>query len=143
MKSRTRKSCSWCGERKSLPEFVKCGRKRKAHCKECQRKASKERYWADASYRKHRSAQVARNVAKRRKKLRAIARAAKDRPCADCGGRFHYCAMDFDHVRGRKVADIARIVSGRGISARRLGSEIKKCDVVCANCHRVRTFNRR
>lgn len=49
--------------------------------------------------------------------------------------------MEFDHVRGTKVDSISRIVSG-GCKLK-LWKELPKCDLVCANCHRIRTVNRR
>jgi hypothetical protein len=65
--------------------------------------------------------------------------ALKDAPCMDCGGRFHPAAMDFDHVRDDKNRDVAKIID---YSPEIVAAEIAKCDLVCANCHRVRTFNR-
>ena len=61
----------------------------------------------------------------------------KSRPCFDCGNTFPPCAMDFDHVRGRKTANISLLRSH--CSPAWLLSEIQKCEIVCANCHRVRT----
>jgi hypothetical protein len=58
----------------------------------------------------------------------------KDKPCADCGRSFHYCQMDFDHVRGVKVGSVSQMKSCKAILA-----EVAKCEVVCANCHRERT----
>jgi len=66
----------------------------------------------------------------------ALVRSLKDVPCADCGGRFHYSQMDFDHVRGEKTAVVPRLI-GKPLDT--LLAEIQKCDVVCANCHRQRT----
>lgn len=51
-------------------------------------------------------------------------------------------ALDFDHVRGQKVADVSALVA----SCARwdvLREEIAKCEVVCANHHRMRTAARR
>jgi len=62
----------------------------------------------------------------------------KSMPCADCGGVFHPVAMDFDHVRGVKWENVWIIRT-----MRRLQEELLKCDLVCANCHRVRTWKRR
>jgi len=64
---------------------------------------------------------------------------AKNRPCTDCGQRFPACAMDFDHVTGRKIANVGDMLT-RGLA--RLRAEIAKCEVVCANCHRIRPFTR-
>lgn len=62
-------------------------------------------------------------------------------PCMDCGGSFSPCAMQFDHVRGVKRADVSRLVSRR-CSLAVIQAEIAKCDIVCANCHCVRTAER-
>jgi len=62
-------------------------------------------------------------------------------PCADCGGRFAQCAMDFDHRDpSTKVRGVTRMING---STDRMLAEAAKCDIVCANCHRLRTFERR
>jgi hypothetical protein len=63
-------------------------------------------------------------------------------PCMDCGGRFGPCAMEFDHRNpAEKVQGVTRMI-GRA-SAERILAEVDKCDIVCANCHRMRTFGRR
>ncbi len=48
--------------------------------------------------------------------------------------------MEFDHL-GDKIMDIARMTNS-GCSVERLLAEVAKCELVCANCHRVRTWNR-
>lgn len=60
-----------------------------------------------------------------------------EKGCADCGYRKHHAALEFDHVRGVK----RRCVSAAATMIAFL-SEAQKCDVVCANCHRVRTYTR-
>ncbi|MBI2780962.1 MAG: hypothetical protein HYX55_04080 [Chloroflexi bacterium] len=63
-------------------------------------------------------------------------------PCTDCGGRFSQCAMDFDHRDpSSKVSGVTRMI-GRA-SIERILAEAAKCDIVCVNCHRLRTFERR
>lgn len=64
---------------------------------------------------------------------------AKKNPCVDCGNTFHPVAMDFDHVRGEKINEVAYLVS-HARSIRVIQEEIDKCELVCANCHRVRTW---
>ena len=76
---------------------------------------------------------------KRRRAYRTIILEAKDRPCADCGIEWPHFVMDFDHCRGRKEFNIA---DGSCKPLAKLLSEIKKCDVVCAICHRFRTHKR-
>ena len=61
--------------------------------------------------------------------------------CTDCGYNSNSAALDFDHVRGTKRFGIA--LATRGHSWATIEQEIAKCEVVCANCHRVRTERRR
>lgn len=66
----------------------------------------------------------------------------KAEPCTVCGNRFDPVCMDFDHRPGEtKEGDVATMVSSA--STDRLLAEIAKCDLVCANCHRLRTAGRR
>jgi hypothetical protein len=59
-------------------------------------------------------------------------------PCADCGGAFQPYQMDFDH---RDPSTKAFQVTDRlTVSRARLLAEIDKCDVICANCHAIRTY---
>jgi len=60
--------------------------------------------------------------------------------CIDCGYNEHAEALDFDHVKGQKKFNVS-IISTRSLES--LMEEIAKCEVVCANCHRVRTKQRR
>lgn len=62
-------------------------------------------------------------------------------PCVDCRRTFHPVAMDFDHRdAATKRFDISH---GFRYGWRTVLEEIEKCDLVCANCHRVRGWNRR
>jgi L-lysine 2,3-aminomutase len=67
---------------------------------------------------------------------RDMLRKLKDQPCMDCGGRFPPCSMDFDHLENKEY-EIAGMVGRYG--KKKILTETSKCDVVCANCHRVRT----
>lgn len=83
-----------------------------------------------------------RLLAEKKKRLneqRELIRAAKDRPCTDCGVQYPHYVMDFDHVRGEKKYDLCRL--GKiAASWQTIEDEIAKCEVVCSNCHRERTF---
>jgi hypothetical protein len=74
-----------------------------------------------------------------RQRNRSFVNTLKDQPCMDCGNKFPPVCMDFDHVRGEKVSDVSLIVN-RSLDT--ILAEIEKCDLVCSNCHRVRTYNR-
>lgn len=60
-----------------------------------------------------------------------------EKGCKDCGYKKHHSALEFDHIKGKKEINMAFAKSIN--QAKR---EIEKCDVVCSNCHRVRTYNR-
>lgn len=75
-------------------------------------------------------------------KVQAFFLALKSRPCMDCGGTFPPCAMDFDHRDPtKKQINIARY-SGGGLSPKLL-AELEHCDIICSNCHRIRTAAQR
>lgn len=61
-------------------------------------------------------------------------------PCADCGKNFPHYVMEFDHVRGLKSFTVT---SKADCSTKAMLSELDKCDIVCANCHKVREWSRR
>jgi len=61
-------------------------------------------------------------------------------PCHDCKRRFPHFVMDFDHVRGEKKFTIGKGTAKYSIE--QLKTEVAKCDLVCANCHRIRTYTR-
>jgi len=62
-------------------------------------------------------------------------------PCMDCKISYPYYMMDFDHVRGTKQANVAELINT--LSKKRLDEEIAKCEIVCSNCHRARTYLRK
>ena len=59
--------------------------------------------------------------------------------CSDCGIKSeHPEIFDFDHRPGEvKTKHVAALITSGPQSA--LEDEIAKCDIVCANCHRIRT----
>lgn len=66
---------------------------------------------------------------------------AKARPCADCGVQYPPYVMQFDHREPKtKLFVIGASLFSRSLSA--VLAEIEKCDVVCANCHFQRTWER-
>lgn len=79
--------------------------------------------------------------AKRNKeKSRALIKAAKDIPCADCKIKYPFYVMDYDHISPDKKFDLGG--SWMSMGYQQIEEEIKKCEVVCSNCHRIRTYNR-
>jgi hypothetical protein len=82
------------------------------------------------------------SVAKQKAHLAKYIREYKEKnPCADCKIHFPYYVMDFDHVRGRKQKNVMELIPT--LSKKKIDEEIAKCEVVCSNCHRVRTHMRK
>lgn len=61
-------------------------------------------------------------------------------PCTDCKLKFPYYVMEWDHCRGKRKYSISEM---RAHSIAAIQKELAKCDLVCANCHRVRTWTRK
>jgi len=77
---------------------------------------------------------------KQRQEIYYYVKGLKEAPCTDCGNTFPSCAMDFDHVRGSKKFKISDMYT---YSKAQIDKELKKCELVCANCHRARTHSRK
>lgn len=78
-----------------------------------------------------------KQIDKRQKFIREFKESS---PCMDCGVKYPFYIMEFDHVRGDKVSKISSWGVNNGMQ--RLVDEIAKCDLVCSNCHMKRTYER-
>lgn len=59
-------------------------------------------------------------------------------PCVDCG-EADIRVLEFDHRNpADKVANVGRLAAD-GFGVKSLIREVLKCEVRCANCHRIRT----
>ena len=59
--------------------------------------------------------------------------------CARCGYNEHPAALDFNHLDpSQKTANIAEKCTNW--SWKKLQEEVDKCEVLCANCHRVHSY---
>lgn len=76
-----------------------------------------------------------------RARQREVIQVAKDVPCTDCGQRFPPFVMDFDHRDPSTKSFNVGAALGLMKSVEAILVEIAKCDVVCANCHRIRTHS--
>lgn len=80
---------------------------------------------------------------RKRQKAKTIIDEIKKAPCMDCGVSYPPYVMDFDHRDETvKVDNVANMVGHANNSMTLIMEEIAKCDLVCANCHRIRTHNR-
>lgn len=60
--------------------------------------------------------------------------------CSDCGEDYPYWMLEFDHLKDKSFT-IGQF-SSKTVDIEKIKLEIEKCDIVCSNCHRNRTFHR-
>ena len=136
------KVCTQCDRRLREEDFpLRPGttNKRRSRCRECA--AGYQRTWHEERI-DERTEHLGLAKAERIRIAREFVDALKrDTPCADCGKKKPLIAVDFDHVDGSKEHNISAMVhAGRSLEA--IKREIAKCEVVCACCHRIRTYTR-
>ena len=90
-------------------------------------------------YRENRQAYIDKAYRKRDAIRKWVYDLKETTPCKDCLGRFPYYVMDFDHLTDKKILVSRVINNGSWAQAK---EEIAKCEIVCSNCHRIRTYNR-
>jgi hypothetical protein len=95
--------------------------------------------WYQKNKESHKRNTAPRRIANRAFNYGYVVKLKSETPCRDCGKFYPYYVMDFDHVRGTKFKEIASLLA---YSFATLSAEIEKCDIVCSNCHRERTYQR-
>lgn len=157
------KVCSECGEKKRMADFaLNTGwRKKRAadptrykhKCKKCSRAPSA--IAVDPGFKPHRTRAPAKpkskaekraaaakykRKARRETRIRAL-RYLAEKGCCECGSHDPRI-LEFDHIdTDEKSADISRLLAdGFSWGAEKLRAEIRKCRVICANCHRKHTI---
>ena len=134
------RACTKCGEVKPLEAFPPVRRgepKLQTWCRDCFAEANARNYQA---HRERERARIYKYIAERRAEVgQKIIDYLRAHPCVDCGER-DIVVLEFDHI-GEKVADVS-VYAGGGRTWARVKSEIEKCEVRCANCHRRKTRER-
>lgn len=136
------KFCNSCGKEKSLESFGKNSSKKdglQTQCRECKRET--QRKW----YAKNRKVHYHNTKIKAIERIEENKRRLKDylsnKKCTDCDNN-DWRVFEFDHINADEKRDsVSRMLFG-GYSWKTIMKEISKCEIVCANCHRVRTVER-
>lgn len=131
------KYCSTCHTVKPISEFSKRADKPhlcRSKCKQCTRDYANNRN-ADPKVRAER---IAINEAKRELTRKYVYDYLSTHPCVDCG-EDNWVVLEFDHVRGDKWKNVCDIMAK---SLQEVIDEIAKCESVCANCHKIRSYTR-
>lgn len=104
------------------------------------------RYMKEVWYPKNRKRHLG-YVRKNKKQVKEfIEQYKRERQCVDCGfsGKEYPQVLDFDHRDGKQNKAFEIGAWGKYVlSVARVQEEIEKCDLVCANCHRIRTTVRK
>ena len=132
------KRCARCGDTKPVDQFHRnkaLPDGRQGYCKPC-------RKLYDHDYHlRVRPRRIAQKQAAWRRRLEWLRELRADKPCTDCGRRYPAIVMQWDHLPGfEKLGEISGRL--RKASRAKILAEIEKCELVCANCHALRTFNR-
>lgn len=90
---------------------------------------AKDKYWADSG--------------PKARALKAWMLELKSKPCTDCNNCFPSCCMDFDHRPEHAKTYNVGSMFAHHYSKEIIEVALAKCEVVCANCHRIRTRDRR
>lgn len=134
------KECIKCHKVKNIDDFpIRSDTgKLMGKCKDCRKVYNREHYKNNkVKYRKSRN-MYKESVAMEIRTLK------ESTPCADCGNSYPYYVMDFDHLPGfKKEYNIGDLFNNRFFSKTRVHKEIAKCEIVCSNCHRIRTYVRK
>lgn len=139
------KECSSCHAMKPLSDFYqrKVGTRAGEHynhCKLCLRIRGRK-YYNDNRARQSELSNLRRIEYRKTRKEFVIK--LKDKPCVDCGKKYPHYVMDFDHRSGEsKLDSVSHLVNQNFLTYEQILKEVDKCDLVCANCHRIRTFTR-
>ena len=135
----TKQKCSRCQKLLDLSEYSTRADTGNLHrqCKNCI--AERKQHY----YLKNKESYIKRAAVgkrKRRAEIRDRLNQLKSNPCVDCGNSYPYYVMDLDHLRDKEwtPGDILRMCPSDEI----IEQEFAKCEVVCANCHRERTYKR-
>lgn len=104
-----------------------------SYCRNCKSEAAKRSYRENAESRER---VLSRTKDRKILAMDYVYTYLLTHPCVDCGESRIAC-LEFDHQRD-KQRQISNMVSG-GFNPAAIQLEIDKCEVVCANCHHVRT----
>ena len=131
------KTCYKCKKEKFLIEFSK-NKSRvdglSSHCKSCHKEMRRKHYVSNKT-------NILNQVLSRKKELREwVDSLKKEKPCKDCGKVDLPFLMDFDHIEKKEFSISKSWMNG--FSKEKILKEIKKCELVCCRCHRIRTHSR-
>lgn len=131
--------CNRCGIEKEIVAFSfrhKARNIRRRECKACFKPFTRKHYLRNKGL-------IYGRFVVHRRNIRQWVATLKNKPCTDCGIVYLPAVMEFDHLpEFTKIATISMMVAD-GCNRDKIKKEMAKCELVCANCHSVRTVTRR
>jgi len=105
----------------------------------------KQKIWASEHYQRNKQKMIEKASINNKITFQRNSKYVNDyllsHPCVDCGNN-NTIVLEFDHIKDDKKFNISDIRK-RAYSLKTIQDEISKCEVRCANCHRIVTHNRR
>ena len=136
------KNCRICKQNRPIEDYTKCSRSSDQfgyECKNCRTVIFKKYYLANKTKQSKKAVDWKRK--KRNEAFDYIKAIKAVTPCVDCKIQYPPYVMDFDHRDPTiKLFSIGSMAKFRA-TLEDVKTEIAKCDIVCANCHRMRTHN--
>ena len=108
----------------------------------CMRDKKQQKIKQRESYERNKAQIIQRQKERRQRIVEWIIGLKKDQPCTDCGQVYHFAAMHYDHLPGATKLGTIREMAYRYADKQKILDEIAKCELVCSNCHAVRTYER-
>ena len=129
------KLCSGCKKYLDETKFNTHNKKKdglNSFCKSCSGSYCKKHY------KENHNNYLSRNQKFRKKNLELFTEYLRGKYCVDCGIDDPRL-LEFDHLRDKR-AEISYLI--KNVSWDTVLTEIDKCEIVCCNCHRIRSIKR-
>ena len=133
------KCCVHCKQMKPIEAFNFKNlekQKRQSYCRECTKQMLRDHYIAHTSY--YLKKAHLRNERIRKEIRTFIWKYLSEHACVDCGNS-NPVVLEFDHI-DEKRDNISNLI--KSATLHQVIIEIAKCEVRCANCHRIVTAKR-
>ena len=138
-----KKICTVCKEEKTIDHFMIKSESSDGYfntCKGCENESARAYYKENRQHVRDRMCvgRKSRNITAQNKNIEI----KTNTPCAICNKKFHPYAMDWDHIDPKtKSYEISEMIAS-GYSWHLIESEMKKCQLLCALCHKEKTHKK-
>jgi hypothetical protein len=137
MRDERSQTCSHCRQQLPISAFARQGEGVQVWCRNC-----KKEYDA-AWYKRNRSKRRAKVKADRQSYGEWLDSLKEGKRCLDCGQAYPSYVLEWDHLPDAVKTLVVSDTRRAAFSKKRILEELEGCELVCANCHRERTFGDR